>query len=340
MAQYINCYNNYESKDLMEAALEIRKGNLVLFPTETVYGIGANGLDSEAVKSIFTAKGRKQDNPLILHISDKMMLKKIVRDITLLEQKLIDKFFPGPFTIILKKKSIVPDVVTGALDTVGVRMPSNKIAHDLIKLSGVPIAAPSANISGRPSGTRVEDISNELEDKVSYIIDGGPTDIGLESTVVRVINNEVHILRPGKITSNDLLKICDKVVIDSHVLGEVHSTDKVLSPGMKYKHYSPNTKCLLVYSRDNKFISKVSEIENDQKNVIVLCKNHNTRFFKNAIPMGESLEEISKNIFTLLRKVDRYNADLVIIEGVSKQGLGLAIMNRLIRACAYNYIEL
>lgn len=185
-------------KEVREAAQTIKNGGIVLFPTETVYGIGADALNNEAARKIFIAKGRAQDNPLILHISDMDMLSSITENITELEYKLMDAFWPGPFTIILNKKEGIANVATCNGDTVGVRMPSNKIAHDLIRTANVPIAAPSANISGRPSGTNLQDIKEELQEKVDYILDGGECEIGLESTVVRVIENEVKILRPRK----------------------------------------------------------------------------------------------------------------------------------------------
>jgi len=245
--------NNYELLKL--AGNAIKKGELVIFPTETVYGIGANGLDESAVENIFIAKGRKTDNPLILHISNIDMVNDIAKDITYLEHKLMDEFWPGPFTIVLNKKDVVPDIVTGNLNTVGVRMPLNDIAKKLIEYSNVPIAAPSANISGKPSGTNIEDIIDELKDKVSYIIDGGDTKIGLESTVVRVIDNNIHILRPGYITKEDLSKY-GNVIVDKHILNKVEDNIDILSPGMKYKHYAPNTKCILVYSNDNNKLIK------------------------------------------------------------------------------------
>ena len=220
MAKYLDLKTTYNKNALKEAARYIKEGKLVLFPTETVYGIGADGLNAEAVKKIFIAKGRASDNPLILHVSNYQMIEQIASDITPLEKELITNFFPGPLTIVLKRKNHVPNVVTANLDTVGVRMPENKIAHDLIELSNTPIAAPSANISGRPSGTNISDIFDELNDKVDYIIDGGETKVGLESTVIKVIDNEIHILRPGKITYDDLKKY-GKVVIPKHILKEV-----------------------------------------------------------------------------------------------------------------------
>lgn len=338
MSKYLDLKNNYKKEYLIEAAQYIKSGKLVLFPTETVYGIGANGLDSDAVKSIFVAKNRAQDNPLILHISNLDMIKTIAKDITPLEQELMNDFFPGPLTIILKRKEIVPNVVTAGLDTVGVRMPSNIIARDLIELANTPIAAPSANISGRPSGTNIQDIFDELNDKVDYILDGGETNIGLESTVIRVLNNKIHILRPGKITYEDLSNY-GEVIIDKHILSSIENNEKVLSPGMKYKHYAPNTKCILIYSNDkNKMINKMKELEDN--NTLIITNKNNIKLFKNAISYGETLEDISHNIFKILRKIDKENKDLIIIEGVKPEGLGLAIMNRLIRACSHNFLNL
>ncbi len=342
MAKYLDLRNKSDYQELKEASEVIKNKGLVLFPTETVYGIGANGLDEEACLKIFKAKGRKTDNPLILHVSNMEMVESIAENISELEQKLMETFWPGPFTIILKKKKIVPNVVTGNMDTVAIRMPSHPIANKLIEYANLPIAAPSANISGKPSGTRIEDIFNELNDKVDYIIDDGESTIGVESTVVRVIDGVVHILRPGKITKDDLLKVTDKVEVDSHVLGKLEEGTKVLSPGMKYKHYAPDSKCVLVYSDNHqKLISKMQEIASEYKKPLVLTRTSNMKYFKgDTLDLGESLEDISKNIFKELRQVDKYEPDIVIIEGVSKEGLGLAIMNRLIRACSHNYIEI
>ena len=343
MTKYFDMKENIDEIELKEASKLIEDGELVIFPTETVYGIGANGLDGEAVKNIFIAKGRAQDNPLILHISDIEMVDKIATDISDMERKIIDIFFPGPLTIILKKKDVVPSIVSGGLDTVGIRMPSNKIANSLIKYANVPIAAPSANISGRPSGTTLDDIKDEFADKVSCMIDGGNTLIGVESTVIRVIDNKIRILRPGKITAEQIRKVAGDVEIDNHILCQIQDGQKILSPGMKYRHYAPTAKCILIYSEHEKnFIEKSKEIAEKYKNPIILTKTENISKIEKikTIDMGESLEEISKNIFTILRNVDKYNPDIVIIEGVEKQGLGLAIMNRLIRACEYNYIEI
>ena len=333
--------------ELNNAKKVIQDGGIVLFPTETVYGIGANALNDDAVKKIFVAKGRAQDNPLILHISDMDMLDQIAENISEKEYKLMDAFWPGPFTIILNKKPGIAMTATCQGDTVGVRMPSNKIAHDLIKLSGVPIAAPSANISGKPSGTNLKDILDELKDKVDYIIDGGETDIGLESTVVRVVGDEVKILRPGKITKEDIERVINHVEVDKNVMGEISVSEKVLSPGMKYRHYAPKTRCKLIYSKDSeKMRAKVLEEAKkvSPQDVVILAFKENLEFYKGykCIDIGSqnNLEEVSHNIFSILRKVDTCGAKLAIIEGTSTDGLGLAIMNRLIRACNHDYIEI
>ena len=355
VSKYIDFKEEKDYTKLEGPANAIREGKLVLFPTETVYGIGANALDGEAVCQIFTAKGRAQDNPLIVHISNVYMLRNLVEKPNEIERKLMNNFWPGPLTIVLNRKNTVPDVVTAGLDTVGIRMPSNIIAKKLIEYSGVPIAAPSANISGKPSGTKISDIITELDGKVEYIIDSGMADIGLESTVVRVEDSTVHILRPGRITKEQFKELGLNVIVGKHVLENVGAPDHrcpdscgqlplqqpPMSPGMKYKHYAPNTKCLLVYSEDeDKLADEINRrIKEEGRNVAVIAKTRNLSKYnaEYILDMGDTLEEISRNIFTILRKADTYKADLVIIEGVEQEGIGLAIMNRLIRACGNNY---
>lgn len=340
--KYINLKEEYNEEKIKEAAQDILNGKLVIFPTETVYGIGANALNDNACKNIFKAKGRAGDNPLIVHVNNVDMIKQLVEEPNEVEKILISTFCPGPFTLILKAKNIIPKSVTAGLDTVGIRMPSNKIANKLIEYAGVPIAAPSANVSGRPSGTKIEDILKEFDGKVSTIIDDGMVDIGLESTVVRVIDNKVRILRPGKITKEDIEKLGIEVEIDENILGKYDGKEKVLSPGMKYRHYAPNTKCMMVYSKNEEsMVTKINELINGKK-ALVVCRDKNFDKYatKNKIKMGNSLDEMAHNIFSILRQVDNYNVDIVIIEGMQKDGLGLALNNRLLRACEYNYIEI
>lgn len=345
MEKYLDLKNTTDYSKLKVAGKIIKQGGLVLFPTETVYGLGANGLDEDAVKKIYIAKGRKQDNPLILHVSNFDMVSKIAKDISDIEYTLMKTFWPGPFTIILNRTKIVPDIVTAGLDTVGVRMPSGEIARALISYAEVPIAAPSANISGRPSGTNISDIFEELSDKVDYIVDGGECEVGLESTVVRVVDGVPTILRPGKISPEDIQKAVGVVKIDEHILKNIEPDEKVLSPGMKYRHYAPKSQCLLIYSEDNeKMVKKIQEISKEYTNPLVISCIENAKYYEvnHKIIYGakENLNEIAQNIFKDLRKVDSFHPDIVIIEGVKNQGIGLAIMNRLIRACEYHYIKI
>ena len=340
--KYFDLREKIDDEKIKEAAEAIKEGKLVLFPTETVYGLGANGLDENAVKKIYAAIGRASDNPLILHIADIKILDKLVKSVGDIESKLIEKFWPGPLTIIFEKKEIVPNVITGGLNTVAIRMPENLIARKLIRYSNLPIAAPSANISGKPSGTVLEDIKEEFDGKVDYMINGGKVNIGLESTVIRVVDGIIHILRPGKITKENFEDLGFDVAIEKQILGEYDGKEKVMSPGIKYKHYAPNTKSVLIYSKNNeKMVDKVKELAKNE-NAVILCKTSNENRYSgfDVISMGDTLEEISSNIFTILRKSDKLNKSLIIIEGVKEEGLGLAIMNRLIRATAHNYIKI
>lgn len=343
-----------ETEIVLEPAVQaLKEGKLVILPTETVYGIGADGRNQEAVLKIFEAKGRKQDNPLILHVCNRSMIDQIAEITSPIEEQLIHTFMPGPFTIILKKKNCIPEAVTAGNPTVAVRMPSNCIANRLIAEFGGPIAAPSANLSGKPSGTLMEDIDQALKEKVAVAIDDGPSKIGLESTVVKVIDGEPTILRPGQITLADIQAVCGKGKVDVHILHKMQSQEeKVESPGMKYRHYAPKTKCKMVYSPNpEKMVktikNKMQEAKKEGKKVILLTLSEDSKAYANedveaVLEMGsrQKLEEVSSRIFTLLRKVDDYHADLVLIEGVTKDGLGLAIMNRLLRSCEYDYTEI
>ena len=318
---------------------EINNNNLVIFPTETVYGIGANALKEEAVSKIFSVKERARNNPLIVHLKDKEEITKYAYIENNIEKKLIDTFMPGPFTLILKKKDNIPSCVTASMDTVGIRIPINKIAHEFLELVDVPIAAPSANISSRPSGTKVSDIKDEFENLINYIIDGGESAIGLESTVVKVIDNTPVILRPGFITKEDIENVVATCEVSKHVLEQISDKSKVESPGMLYKHYAPKTKCLLVYSQNLNTLKELVKENLDDKTIILGSEKLEDIPCYKFINYGNTKEEISHNIFSLLRECDNYDANLIIIEGVDKVGLGLAIMNRLIRTANFNYIE-
>lgn len=345
---YYNWKENTNVQELKIICNLIKNGEIVIFPTETVYGIGANAFNEKAVGKIFMAKGRPSDNPLIVHISDKKTINEIARDITEVEQKLIDSFMPGPFTLILKKTDKIPDVVSAGLDTVAIRMPSNVIARGIITFSGVPIAAPSANISGKPSGTNIDDIRNELEGKVSAIIDGGETEIGLESTVVKVINEVPYILRPGNVTAEEIKKVIGRVEFSKGVFEHIKENEKVESPGMKHKHYAPKTPAQLVYANDEKdLVFEINKVVRAYKGDVVVLgfDEHKEKIIVSEhrfISLGskDNMKEIAKKIYSCLRKADSLGAQVIVIEGVKKEGLGVAIMNRLLRSCGYNYKEI
>lgn len=344
---YYNWKDRTNTEELKIVCNLIRNGELVIFPTETVYGIGANALDTLAVGKIFLAKGRPSDNPLIVHLADKRKINEVADDITEVEQELIDNFMPGPFTLILKKKPIIPNVVTAGLDTVAVRIPNNIIAKGIITFSGVPIAAPSANISGRPSGTSIEDIRKELEGKVSAIVDGGKTEIGIESTVVKVVDEIPVIIRPGKVTPEEIKKVCGKVLIDSKVFQRTVKTDISISPGMKYRHYAPEAKCKVLYCEnelDQVFYLKKTVKEYQGNLVIIGFDEHKEKIVLDEdrfISIGsiDNLNDYAKNIYSALRKADKIRPRIIIIEGVKKEGLGFAIMNRLLKTCDYDIFE-
>jgi len=326
--------NVYELEEVNRC---LKSGGLVIFPTETVYGLGADATNSDAVDSIFIAKGRANDNPLIVHLDSKSNITRYAYISNDIEQKLIDTFMPGPFTLILKKKDIIPNNVSAGLDTVGIRIPSNKIANTILYTSGLPIAAPSANVSGKPSGTDINDIISEFDGKVDYIIDGNVTDIGLESTVVKVIDGIPTILRPGFITKEDIIDAVGIVKVSDNIFKKVDGP--VESPGMKYKHYAPNSECQLIYIKDKNELVKYFNDKVTFETVVIGSSKLKNISCKKFLYYGDSLEDIAHNIFKLLRLADTYNPDIILIEGVSKDGLGLAIMNRLMRACSYNYIE-
>lgn len=333
----LNWKNNINNDELIDVSKCLKNGGLIIFPTETVYGLGALATNETAVNNIFIAKGRANDNPLIVHLSNKTEIEKYAVISNDIEKQLIDSFMPGPFTLILKKKDIIPNNVSANLDTVGIRIPNNNIANAILSIENLPIAAPSANTSGKPSGTTVEDIIDEFDGKVDYIIDGANTDIGLESTVVKVINGIPTILRPGYITKEDIINKIGIVKIDDNIFKKVEGP--VESPGMKYKHYAPTNKCQLIYIKD--IADRLEYFKNNTTNNSVIIGSSILKDIpcKKFLHYGDTLEEISHNIFKLLREADQYNPDLILIEGVSKDGLGLAIMNRLIRASSYNYIE-
>ncbi len=310
------------------AAYNVKRGDLVAFPTETVYGIGANVFDEKAVSKIFKIKGRPADNPLIVHVASKKDIGILAKEITPSAKKIIKKFFPGPVTVILKKNEIVPDIVTASLDTIAIRMPSSKIARELIKLSGVPIAAPSANFSGSPSPTSFQHVMKDLSGKISCILVGPASKYGLESTVIDCTGKYPVILRPGSVTLEMLRKKIDKRIVFRK------STGRIKSPGQKYRHYAPKAKVKLISDyrlriADSQSI-KEAKVEKQKEAFIGLDKKYLNRF--EVVKICKTIEDYAKNLFSFFRECDDNGVKIIYCQKVSEKGIGLAIMNRVKKA--------
>lgn len=337
---------NKDIKFIEEAGAIIRDGGTVAFPTETVYGLGANALDEEAVKKIFIAKGRPQDNPLIVHVCSKN-ISELVKEVPEVAQRMIDKFWPGPLTIILEKNDIIPNMTSANLNTVGIRMPSSEIALKLIELSKRPIAAPSANISGRPSPTEVERCIEDLNGKVDYIIGGESSNIGVESTIIDCTVNPPLVLRPGGITLEMLKEIDSNIEIDSALKSKPTENFKPKAPGMKYRHYAPKAHLKIIKGKNEKTIEIINEILENYiekgNDVAILTTDENLNKFNSGkvISLGSenNLNEIAKNLFETLRKCDDLGVQHILCQGFEEKGVGLAIMNRLNKAAGYDILE-
>lgn len=311
----------------------IKNGGLAAFPTETVYGLGANAFDENAVRNIYKAKGRPCDNPLIVHIADKNMLCDLVKNIPPKAYELMDKFWPGPLTVIMEKTDKVPSVVSGGLNTVAIRMPANEIALELIKKSGVPIAAPSANTSGKPSPTKAQYVMDDMSGKIDAVIDGGGCSVGLESTVLDMSGDVPALLRPGGVTYEQLTEVLGTV--EQKFYCKEGETPR--SPGMKYKHYSPNADVYVMRGDCtgiiNDFCEKYEKIgvlyySGIDVNPQCLCT------LKCISP-----ENYAKELFSAMREMDKKGAQIILAEDVDDKGINLATKNRLYRAAAYKFIE-
>lgn len=327
---------------LEKAAFFLKKGETIGFPTETVYGLGANGLDPKAVKKIYEAKGRPSDNPLILHVSSEDMLKNLVSDIPEDAKKVMDKFWPGPITLVLPKSKVVPSIITAGLDTVAIRMPSHPLALKLIEKTGLPIAAPSANTSGKPSPTTAGHVWHDLKGKIKGLIDGGSTGIGVESTVLDLSGKVPTILRPGGITHEDLESIIGRVEYDPALK---NSNEIPRAPGMKYTHYSPDAKVVLVKESTQNIAEKLKNISEkdlskDLKVGLMLSEesyesikdNLNTEIKIENLGSREDLKEATAKIYSALRKLDEQKVDIIYVEMFEEKGIGVALMNRLFKA--------
>ncbi len=330
-----------ESPLTEKAAELLRRGGIVAIPTETVYGLAGNALDGSVVKKIYEAKGRPSDNPLIVHISDFSQWADLVTEIPDAAKALAEKFWPGPLTVILPKSDIIPKEVSGGLDTVAVRMPSDEIARGIIEKAGVPLAAPSANTSGKPSPTSAKHVIGDLMGKVDAIVDGGNCNVGVESTVISLAVSPPRLLRPGGITPEMLTQVLGEIEIDDAVYNKLAEGKEAASPGMKYKHYSPKAEILLIKSELDTFIEYARE--NATVNSAVLCFEGEEKLMPiRSVTYGRRDDALSqaKSIFDALRTLDEIGADKVFARCPLSDGVGLAVFNRLIRAAGFNEIRL
>ena len=322
---------------LLLSANTLREGGLVVFPTETVYGLGGNGTNAEAAQKIYAAKGRPSDNPLILHVASPEDAEAYA-ETNDTYYKLAKAFMPGPLTVILPKKDTVPLSVTGGLDSVAIRCPSHPLAHTLIRAAGIPIAAPSANLSGKPSPTCARHVIEDLDGRVDVIIDGGDCDIGLESTIIRLDGDDAVLLRPGAVTADALLCVCASVTVAPSVLEELSKNERPLSPGMKYRHYAPEVPLVLLEGSDENVIAFLKE-EQKARNCAILCYSEEVDILRdaNTIDLGRSddPETQARKLFTALRDADKLGVDIIYAHLPSKDGIGLALYNRMIRAAAH-----
>lgn len=334
--------NDISASDIKEAAKILVGGGLVAFPTETVYGLGGDATDADAAKKIYKAKGRPSDNPLIIHIATPEEAEKYAYT-SELYYKLARAFMPGPLTVILRKKDIIPSTVTGGLDTVAVRCPAHPVARALIKESGVPIAAPSANLSGSPSPTCAEHVIKDMDGRIEAIIDGGEAEIGLESTIVKPDGDGLVLLRPGAITADALRCVCEKIEISPAVTEALKENERPLSPGMKYRHYAPSVPLVLLEGDEDRVIAFMRRAQNAEK-CALLCY-HEERFelrCERLIDIGarDDLNEQAHRLFAALRDADKLDCDIIYAHLPSQDGIGLALYNRLIRAAAHTVMHI
>lgn len=341
----VNASDKIDSEALKRAGRIISEGGLVVFPTETVYGLGGDATNPVSAKKIYAAKGRPSDNPLIIHIAD----PKDAEEYAYTSEeyyKLADAFMPGPLTVILKAKPTVPKETRGGLDTVAVRCPSNRVARALINYAGVPIAAPSANISGTPSATSVQHVINDMSGRVDMIIDGGNSEIGLESTIVSIDKDTLTLLRPGKITVDELAAVCKQVKIAPAVLQALKEGELALSPGMKYKHYAPRAKMILVDGDFSGLVSYLGDI--DCGKIAVVCYDEYADELKDKLKnadiykFGKASDKQTQanRLFSILRDTDSQDYDCIYAPMPDTSGIGLALYNRMIRASAHKIIKL
>ncbi len=332
---------NNSDEDIFAAAEQIRKGKLVGIPTETVYGLAANALDETAVASIFQAKGRPADNPLIVHIADIQDLETYAYPNPWAYQ-LAQEFWPGPLTVILPKKKIIPNIVSAGLDSVAIRLPAHRIARTLIRVSGCPIAAPSANLSGKPSGTTAEHVLHDFSDKIAGVIDGGPCEYGLESTVVSLLGDHPILLRPGFVTPDQIRSVLPSLTIAKAVENELASEEKILSPGLAHRHYAPHMETYGLIGSPSA-VANYIRCQKTNDPYAVMCFYGEESFYDAPYVLSYGSrgnpQEQGEKLFETLRRLDETEVSRVYINVENCNGVGLAVYNRLLRACGFRMIQ-
>jgi L-threonylcarbamoyladenylate synthase len=337
-----------ERSVIQAAAKVIRMGGVVAFPTETVYGLGANALDPEAVKKVYEVKRRPADNPTIVHVADKMEARRLAAEIPEKGYELMERFWPGPLTLVLKKSEIVPSITVAGLDTVAVRMPNHRVALMLIEEAGVPVAAPSANLAGKPSPTLAEHVIRDLDGRIDMVLDGGPTEIGVESTVLDLTTPQPTVLRPGGVTLEELRRVLGEVQLHPAATArEEINLETARSPGMKHKHYAPNAEMILVEGeRRDRVKERIRELVEEYMGkglkVGVLVAGEwepNVGHEIKVLGPEEDLKTIAKNLFKALRELDEKKVDVIIAGEVTATGLGVAVMNRLRKASGHRILK-
>jgi L-threonylcarbamoyladenylate synthase len=339
---------NPEAEKIRVAAEVIKRGGTVAFPTETVYGLGADALNADAVRKLFEAKKRPPDNPIIVHVGVKKDVYRLARHVPKEAENLMARFWPGPLTLVLKRSEVVPDITVVGLDTIGIRMPRNKVALALLKESETPIAAPSANLAGKPSPTSAQHVIEDLAGRIDVILDAGPTKIGVESTVINMTSSPPEVLRPGGTPYEKLKEVLGRVKLHPIAKAErkVHIV-KAPSPGMKHRHYAPEAEMVVVEGEIERIMEKVQKLAKTymakRMKVGILATDESVFNYQadvvKSLGSRKNPELMAKNLFRLLREFDEEKVDIIIAEGVSPRGLGLAVMNRLRKASNFNIIR-
>ena len=328
-------------ESLKKAAALLRAGQVVAFPTETVYGLGADALNEQAVRAIFAAKERPADNPLIVHVAERGQLDGLCR-VTETAETLMDAFWPGPLTLLLLKTDRVPDVTTASLPSVAVRCPSHPVAHDMLRACGIPIAAPSANRSGRPSPTTAQDVYEDMKGRIPFILDGGPCDVGVESTVLDLTGSTPCVLRPGAITAEDVASVVGKCDVAPSVMRPLKEGESAPSPGMKHRHYAPKAKMTVYIGSDEAVSSAICERYDQSENAVILAHDRAVPLFgsRRVFSLGDTPMEGAHLLFRRLREMDALGVSLILAQGWKPEGEALAVMNRMAQAAAFDLVTL